>query len=85
LSKVERGEGFLRGLGFREFRVRVHDDLVRLEISPAELDRALEASTARLLAEEFKTLGFRYVTLDLMGFRSGSMNEDTLISTNLEN
>lgn len=75
LSKVERGEALLRKLGFREFRVRVHDELVRLEIAPAELAKALERDTFERLGKDFKKLGFRYVTLDLEGFRSGAMNE----------
>ena len=75
LSKVERGEAVLRKLGFREFRVRVHDELVRLEIAPGELAKALNIETAEHLANEFKKIGFRYVTLDLEGFRSGAMNE----------
>lgn len=75
LSKVERGEEYLRSLGFREFRVRVHDRLVRLEISPDEMERALNLETAEKLAEKFRNLGFRYVTIDLHGFRSGAMNE----------
>lgn len=75
LSKVERGEAVLRKMGFREFRVRLHDELVRLEIAPAELEKALNIETAEHLANEFKKLGFRYVTLDLKGFRSGAMNE----------
>jgi uncharacterized protein len=75
LSKVERGETVLRRLGFREFRVRLHDELVRLEIAPAELEKALNIETAEHLANEFKKIGFRYVTLDLKGFRSGAMNE----------
>jgi len=75
LSKVERGETVLRKLGFREFRVRSHDELVRLEIAPAELEKALNIETAEHLANEFKKIGFRYVTLDLKGFRSGAMNE----------
>ncbi len=75
LSKVERGEAVLRKLGFREFRVRVHDELARLEISPRELEKALNIETAEHLANEFKKIGFRYVTLDLEGFRSGAMNE----------
>lgn len=75
LSKVERGEEILRLLGFREFRVRVHDELVRLEIAPAELGRALRIETTGVLAEKFRKLGFRYVTLDLHGYRSGAMNE----------
>ncbi len=75
LSKVERGEAVLRKLGFREFRVRVHDELARLEIAPRELERALKIETTEHLANEFKKIGFRYVTLDLEGFRSGAMNE----------
>jgi len=75
LSKVERGEAVLRKLGFREFRVRLHDELVRLEIAPDELEKALNIETAEHLANEFKKIGFRYVTLDLEGFRSGAMNE----------
>jgi len=75
LSKVERGEAILRKSGFREFRVRVHDELARIEISPAELEKALNLETAEHLANEFKKIGFRYVTLDLEGFRSGAMNE----------
>ncbi|MEP6947022.1 MAG: ATP-dependent sacrificial sulfur transferase LarE [Acidobacteriota bacterium] len=74
LSKVERGEQFLRKLGFKEFRVRVHDDLARIEIAPAELGRALETQIVGDLASEFKKIGFKYVTLDLQGFRSGAMN-----------
>lgn len=75
LSKVERGEAVLRGLGFREFRVRLHDDLVRLEIAPQELSKALNPEAADRLAKAFKELGFRYITLDLQGYRSGAMNE----------
>jgi pyridinium-3,5-biscarboxylic acid mononucleotide sulfurtransferase len=75
LSKVERGEAVLRKLGFREFRVRVHEGLARLEIAPGELAKALNIETAEHLANEFKKIGFRYVTLDLEGFRSGAMNE----------
>jgi len=75
LSKVEKGEAILRNLGFREFRVRLHDELVRLEIAPQELNKALNLEVTERLAKEFKNLGFRYVTLDLLGFRSGAMNE----------
>jgi uncharacterized protein len=75
LSKVERGEAVLRKLGFREFRVRVHEELARLEIAPGELEKALNIETAEHLANEFKKIGFRYITLDLEGFRSGAMNE----------
>jgi uncharacterized protein len=75
LSTVDRGEEILRELGFREFRVRHHDSLVRLEIAPAEMPRALRLDVVQDLARRFRELGFKYVTLDLQGFRSGAMNE----------
>ena len=75
LRTVDRGEEILRALGFREFRVRHHDELVRLEIAPAELDKALRREVADELARRFRALGFRYVTLDLHGYRTGAMNE----------
>ena len=75
LGRVERGEEFLRSEGLREFRVRVHGDLVRLEVSPAEMPTVLNIETAARYSRVFKELGFQYVTLDLTGFRSGSMNE----------
>ena len=75
LSTVDRGEEILRELGFQEFRVRHHDSLVRLEISPAEMTRALRVDVIEDLARRFRELGFKYVTLDLQGFRSGAMNE----------
>jgi uncharacterized protein len=75
LSVVDRGEEILRDLGFQEFRVRHHDSLVRLEIAPAEMARALRMDLIEGLARRFRELGFKYVTLDLHGFRSGAMNE----------
>ena len=75
LSKVDRGEEILREFGFREFRVRHHDQLVRIEIAPAEMDRVMDRNMFQELAKRFRELGFKYVTLDLEGFRSGSMNE----------
>jgi uncharacterized protein len=75
LSIVDRGEEILRSLGFREFRVRHHDELVRLEIAPAELSSALRREVVDELARKFRALGFRYVTLDLHGYRTGAMNE----------
>ncbi len=75
LSAVDRGEEILRELGFQEFRVRHHDSLVRLEIAPAEMTRALRMDVVEDLARRFRELGFKYVTLDLQGFRSGAMNE----------
>jgi uncharacterized protein len=75
LTTVDQGEDILRALGFREFRVRHHDQLVRLEISPAEMDRALRREVVDELALRFRQLGFKYVTLDLQGYRSGALNE----------
>ena len=75
LRTVDRGEEIMRELGFREFRVRHHDELVRLEVAPAELDKALRREVADELARRFRALGFRYVTLDLHGYRTGAMNE----------
>ena len=75
LSKVERGEQILRAHGFREFRVRVHEEIVRLEIEPSEMERALNLQVTGELASKFRALGFKYVTLDLHGYRSGAMNE----------
>jgi uncharacterized protein len=74
LSVVEQGEDSLRALGFRQFRVRHHGDIVRIEIAREELPRALSSEMAREFAYIFKKLGFKFVTLDLEGFRSGSMN-----------
>src|SRR5688500_10707078 len=82
LQKVDSGEEILREFGFREFRVRHHDTLVRLEISPAEMDRVLQKDVIDQLAARFRELGFKYVTLDLHGFRSGSMNETLPITLN---
>lgn len=75
LSAVDRGEAILREMGFREFRVRHHDSLVRLEIAGAEMERALDLDIVKNLARRFRELGFKYVTLDLHGYRSGAMNE----------
>jgi uncharacterized protein len=74
LDIVERGEDALRTLGFRQFRVRHHGDIVRIEISREELPRALDSKMTAEFTRVFKALGFRFVTLDLEGFRSGSMN-----------
>jgi pyridinium-3,5-biscarboxylic acid mononucleotide sulfurtransferase len=74
LGVVEQGEDALRALGFRQFRVRHHGDIVRIEIAREELARALSPEMAAEFTRTFKTLGFKFVTLDLEGFRSGSMN-----------
>jgi uncharacterized protein len=74
LSVVEQGEDAIRALGFRQFRVRHHGDIVRIEIAREELPRALSPDKATEFIRIFKALGFKFVTLDLEGFRSGSMN-----------
>ena len=74
LAIVEKGEEAVRALGFRQFRVRYHEDLVRLEIAPDELPRALTPEMAGKFVEIFKPLGFKFVTLDLEGYRTGSFN-----------
>ncbi|HWY03124.1 MAG TPA: ATP-dependent sacrificial sulfur transferase LarE [Candidatus Acidoferrum sp.] len=74
LAVVERGEDAIRALGFRQFRVRHHGDMVRIEIARDELDRVLNRAVADQFTAIFKALGFKFVTLDLEGFRSGSMN-----------
>lgn len=74
LSAVEQGEDALRALGFRQCRVRHHGEIVRIEIAKEELPRALDPVLAAEFIRIFKALGFKFVTLDLEGFRSGSMN-----------
>ncbi len=74
LAAVEEGEDALRLLGFRQFRVRHHGQIVRIEIAREELPRAMSSAMAAEFTKIFKALGFSYVTLDLEGFRSGSMN-----------
>ena len=73
LAQVEQAEAALRALGFREFRVRHHDQVARIEVSKDQLPLALEAGDA--ITKAMKEAGFLYATLDLAGFRSGSMNE----------
>ena len=74
LAVIERGEDAIRALGFRQFRVRHHGEMVRIEIARDEMDRALNPAMAAQFTAIFKALGFQFVTLDLEGFRSGSMN-----------
>jgi pyridinium-3,5-biscarboxylic acid mononucleotide sulfurtransferase len=75
LAIVEKGEDALRDLGFRQFRVRHHGDMVRIEIAREEMDHALNPAMTSEFTRIFKALGFKFVTLDLEGFRSGSMNQ----------
>ncbi len=75
LRLVDRGEEALRDMGFRLFRVRHHEEMVRLEFGPEDLARALNLETAARLTRVFKNLGYKFVTVDLEGYRSGSLNE----------
>ena len=75
IRQVEAGEEALKELGFRVFRVRYHNELVRIELGADELPRALDPAMAARFAKIFKGLGFQYVTLDLEGYRQGSLNE----------
>lgn len=72
---VERGEEALKELGFRVYRVRYHGELARIEIGKDEMERALHMEMAETLTAIFRDLGFQYVTLDLAGYRQGSLNE----------
>ncbi len=75
LDQVERAEEAVRALGFREFRVRHHGDLARVEIARAELPRALNLDVLDRISSALKQVGYKFVTLDSAGFRSGSLNE----------
>src|SRR3954469_22679601 len=75
VKTVETGEEEIKALGFRQFRVRFHGDVVRLEIAPDEMEKALTLEMAKRFTAIFKTLGFKYITLDLEGYRQGSLNE----------
>ena len=75
IKTVEIGEEEIKALGFRQFRTRFHGELVRIEIAPEELPRALNMEIAGKLTAIFKGLGYKYVTLDLEGYRQGSLNE----------
>ncbi|MFO7578579.1 MAG: ATP-dependent sacrificial sulfur transferase LarE [Pelovirga sp.] len=75
LARVGQCEDFLRQQGFHNYRVRYHHDIARIEVGVKELPRLLDSALRQGVVEEFKKAGFRYVTLDLQGYRSGSMNE----------
>ncbi|MEE3329552.1 MAG: ATP-dependent sacrificial sulfur transferase LarE [Myxococcota bacterium] len=75
LSQVEEGERRLRSLGFMQVRLRHHGELARVEVEPSELPKALAPAMASKIAEAIKPLGFKYVSLDLEGYRTGSLNE----------
>jgi uncharacterized protein len=75
LARIESAESILRELGFRQFRVRAHGELARVEIAPEELPAALHIDVTRKIASRLRQAGFAYVTLDLEGYRQGSLNE----------
>lgn len=75
LAMVEQGEQLLFSQGFHQFRVRIHGTLARIELLPEELDRLLTPELRAEIAKKFRSFGFSYVTLDLQGYRTGSMNE----------
>jgi pyridinium-3,5-biscarboxylic acid mononucleotide sulfurtransferase len=75
LSMIDRAEAYLRSLGFRDLRVRHHDQIARLELPPSDFPKILEGNMAAEITTTLKEYGFKFVTLDLQGFRSGSLNE----------
>jgi uncharacterized protein len=74
LRSVEDGEAFLRSLGFKQIRVRHHDKIVRIELAPEEMSRIWQDDLFQRISQFFKSLGFQFVTLDLEGYRTGSLN-----------
>ncbi len=79
LKQIERAEAAVRALGFRVFRVRHHEQIARLELAPDEMARALEPAIAARLVAELKAAGYQHVSLDLQGYRQGSLNEPLLL------
>ncbi len=75
LKQVDEAEEFLRSLGFVEFRVRHHDTIARIEVNPKDIERVTTELVRSKIVEKLKSLGFKFVTIDLQGFRSGSLNE----------
>ena len=79
LRTIEQAEDAVRALGFRVFRVRHHEDVARIEIARDEMARALDPDVSTALVRALKALGYRYVSLDLQGYRTGSLNEGLLL------
>ncbi len=84
LRMIEDGEAILRALGFRQSRVRHHDEIARIEIAPKELEKALCLDLFQVLADRFKGIGFRFVTLDVEGYRTGRLNESLVSLSSIE-
>ena len=79
LRMIEQAEDVIHGLGFRTCRVRHHEDLARIELGPDDFARAIHGSARETMVRELKALGYRYVTLDLQGYRTGSLNEGVIL------
>jgi len=75
LEQIEKGEEFLRGFGLVEFRLRHHGDIARIEVHREDFEKVLADTAQQRIVEKLKSLGFKYITIDLQGFRSGSLNE----------
>jgi uncharacterized protein len=75
LTRIAKAEEFLRDLGIGQLRVRHHGSVARIEVTPADFPALLDESVRKSIGQHFRSIGYAYVTLDLEGFRSGSMNE----------
>jgi uncharacterized protein len=75
LRQIDEAENFLRGLGLVEFRVRHHDTIARIEVNPKDIEKITAEPARSQIVEKLKSLGFKFVTIDLQGFRSGALNE----------
>jgi len=75
LTQIDEAEDFLRGLGLVEFRVRHHDTVARIEVNPKDIEKVTTEPARSQIVEKLKSLGFKFVTVDLQGFRSGALNE----------
>ena len=80
LNMVERAEELMIKLGFRQLRVRIHGKIARIEVMPEDFSRIIQEDIRTKIYDSLKALGFSYVTLDLKGYRTGSMNETISLS-----
>ncbi|MCH8206556.1 MAG: hypothetical protein IH956_06080 [Chloroflexi bacterium] len=80
MERIAAAEKFLRDLGLRQLRVRHHDTVARIEVEPADFAVLIDDSVRKRIADYFRSIGYAYVTLDLEGFRSGSLNETLSLS-----
>ena len=76
LSSVEKAEIFIRGLGFKQLRVRIHNNIARIEVEEKEISRLLSKELRKKIVKKLRSLGFVYITLDMLGYRTGSMHEE---------